>query len=60
MKKKVSIPNTILKNMFGISQDDYAAMPRKKKKKTKRKLEQDLSNKFKFWLQEYERRTEQR
>ena len=46
--------------MFGISQDDYVSMPRKKKKKTKRKLEQDLSNKFKFWLQEYERRTEQR
>jgi len=57
MKKKVSIPETILYNMFGITHIEYVSMPRKKKKKQKRKLEQVLNNKFKLWLQDYEQRT---
>lgn len=57
MKKKVEISKDIFSLIFpNISYDEYMNMPRKKKKKKKHKLEQDLNNQFKLFLEDYERK----
>jgi hypothetical protein len=60
MKRKIVVTELVFYNTFGMTLLEYTSLPRKKKKKKKRKLEQNLNNKFKLWLQEYERRTEHR